>query len=134
MLSILPDLYTYQQFAPFILRAVAGFMFIYFAYLKFFPEREQRIDFFARIHLRPAQLFWGIVSVIELVGGVLLVLGLFTQLAALVLAVLMLFAVIIKLWRFDALASHISYYLLLFAVLVSLIFLGPGFWAFDYPL
>ena len=77
--------------------------------------------------------FW-VVSVIEIIGGIFLVLGLFTQLTALALLFIIIAATYIKIRKPELLDNTLEFYILAIAVLVSLVFLGPGFWAIDLPL
>lgn len=66
------------------------------------------------------------VSAVSLIAGMLVFVGLFTQPAALVLAVISLARVRDK--------DDRLLYLLLFAMALSLLFSGAGFFAFDLPL
>jgi len=134
MLSIFPDLYTYSEVAPFLLRVAVGLIFISFAYSKLVSERDERMMFFQNIGLRPARFFWGAVSALELIGGVFLVIGFLVQPTAAVLGVIALASAGIKMRHPELLQNRTEHFLLLFAVLVSLMFLGPGFWAIDLPL
>lgn len=135
MLSLFPSLFDYSLLAIFALRVSLGLIFVWFAYTKIFRERTERITFFEKISLRPAVLFYTLVTGLELVAGVLLVLGLYTQAAALTVGVLMVLATFIKWQRPDALPYNtIEFYLLLAIVSFSLPFLGPGVFAFDLPL
>lgn len=134
MLSIFPDLYTYQQFVPLLLRIVAGLIFISFAYAKLISNRSNRIAFFHSIGLRPARLFWGITSLAELIGGIFLLVGFLLQPTALILAMISIIAAFIKMRRPTELTNSAGYFVLLFVMLVSLAFLGPGVFAVDFPL
>lgn len=134
VLSVFPDLLTYGLFAPLILRLTLGFILLYFALLKVTSDRASKIASFESLGMRPGNVFVSIVGGIELVTGLLLIFGLYTQVAALASAALMLAATIIKARRRDALPNDIEFYILLLAVSVSLLFLGAGFFAIDLPL
>lgn len=135
MLSLFPSLFDYNILAIFALRITLGGIFVWFAYTKIFRERTERIAFFEKIGLTPAILFFTAVTGIELVAGVLLTVGLFTQGAALATGILMTIATFIK-WRTpNALPYNtIEFYILLAIVSFSLLFFGPGIFAFDLPL
>lgn len=135
MLSLFPFLFDYGILAITVLRITLGGIFVWFAYTKVFRERAERIAFFEKIGLSPAVPFFIIVTGIEFVAGVLLVIGLFTQGAAIAVGALMTLATIIK-WRTpNALPYNtIEFYILLAIVSSSLVFLGPGIFAFDLPL
>lgn len=135
MLSLLPFLFDYEILAITALRITLGGIFVWFAYAKVFRERVERIAFFDKIGLSPAVPFFIVVTGIEFVAGVLLIIGLFTQGATLAVGALMTLAMIIK-WRTpDALPRNtIEFYILLAIVSFSLLFFGPGIFAFDLPL
>jgi len=132
MLSIFPDLLTFWLLAPFILRVTIGLIFIYFGVSKIWKEKHRRINFFKEIGAGLIS-FW-IVSIVEIIGGAFLVLGIFTQPTAIVLLFITLAATYIKTRKPDLLDNSIEFYMLSIAVLLSLVFLGPGFWAIDLPL
>ena len=134
MLNPFPDLLIYGFTALFVLRVTLGLMFISFAYEKLFRERASRIAFFDKISLRPPMLYFSIVSGLELVAGILLTIGLFTQIAALVTGVVMTLATIIKWRRPTALPQNtIEFYILLAIVSFVLVSTGAGAFAFDFP-
>jgi putative oxidoreductase len=134
LLTLFPDLLTYGLIAPFILRVSLGLVLVYFSYLKFGKERMEKITFFESIGMRPGAFYVNVIGSIELIGGILLVVGAYTQAAALIGAFIMLVATFIK-WRHpQSLRNDIEFYILLFVVALSLVFLGAGFWAIDLPL
>ncbi|GMQ95358.1 MAG: hypothetical protein BMS9Abin13_471 [Patescibacteria group bacterium] len=134
MLNVFPDLLTYSLLAPFLIRISLGLIFIYFAYLKFSTERERKTLFFEHIGLKPGIIFVWIVGAVELIAGVLLVVGLYTQIAALAATALMSAAVVIKLRHKNALPNDAAFYILLSIASLSIIFSGAGFFAIDLPL
>ena len=134
LLTVFPDLLTYGLIAPLILRAALGLTLIYFSYLKFGKERFEKIVFFDSLGMKPGAYYVNAIRGIELLGGIMLVVGAYTQIAAMVIALVMLATMFIK-WRHpESLRNDIEFYLLLFAVALSLVFLGAGFFAFDLPL
>jgi len=90
--------------------------------------------FFEKIGLKPGIFFVLLIGVIEFVAGILLVIGLYTQIAAIVIAFLMLEATLIKLKNRKSLPNDAAFYFILFVSAVSLIFSGAGLFAFDFPL
>jgi len=134
MLSIFPDFLTFWLVAPFLLRIAAGFIFIYFGISKIYKERKNKIEFFKKIGFGAGVIFFWIVSLIELIGGALLVVGLFVQPTAIVLSIIMIGAIYAKIRQPKLLKNTVEFFILLFAVLLSLLFLGSGFFAFDLPL
>lgn len=125
--TIFPGLITFWFVAPFILRVVAGFIFIYFGYTKIWKERERRISVFHTIGLGTGKISFWIVSLAELIGGIFLALGLFIQITAIILSLIITGAVYTKVRKPDLLDNSLEFFLLLLAVLASLIFLGSGF-------
>jgi len=114
-LSTFPELLTFGLFAPLILRLTAGLFILYRG-----SERYKK----------PYQ----ITSVFYFISGILLILGFYTQIAA-ILALLVL--------KFDfytdkkiGLISREKFILQVVVniIVISLLFTGPGFFAFDLPL
>ncbi len=114
MLSLFPQLFTYQELAPFILRLAAGFIALNFAYPKLKNPREYR-NF--------------LIGLVEIISGIMLIAGFLTQLAA----GLIIVAVLFEIFRPSDYKNY-KFMVLLIVVLVALIFLGPGFYSFDLPL
>jgi uncharacterized membrane protein YphA (DoxX/SURF4 family) len=120
MLSLFPQLFTYQELAPFILRLTAGFIVIAFAYSKLKKPAE---------HLNFA------IGLAEFCSGVMLIVGFLTQLAA----GLIILAVLFDIFRPASPAGrpglkNYKFVILLIVVLAALMFLGPGFFSIDLPL
>ncbi len=133
-LSIFPDLLTFWLFAPFLLRTAVGLIFIYFGISKIWKEKDRKINFFKKIGFGTGIIFFWTVSILEIIGGLYLVLGLFTQPTALVLSLVVIGAIYSKIRHPESLDNTLEFFILLLIVLLSLIFLGPGFWAIDLPL
>ncbi len=135
MPSLFPELFTYGFLATGILRITLGLIFVWFAYEKFFHKRAESLAFFEKLRMKPAIVFFVIVTGIEFIAGVGLVIGFYTQVAALITGVLMTLATFIKLYRPDALHRNtLEFYITLAVLSFALIFLGPGAFAFDLPL
>jgi len=133
-LSIFPDLLTFWLIAPFVLRITVGFIFIYFGVTKIWKERKRRISFFNKLGLGAGFMFFWIISTIELIGGVFLVLGFFTQIVSLILSIIIIGAIYAKIKNPALLDNSLEFFFLTLAVLFSLLFLGAGFFAIDLPL
>lgn len=134
MLNVFPDLLTYGLFAPFILRVALGLLFINLGYLELTKEQNRWVRVFEVIRFRPAMFWVKAVGIIEIVGGLLLVLGLFTQATALLFAIISLAECYIEKRAPVVLNRNIIFYAFLFVISLSLLFSGAGFWAFDLPL
>ncbi len=119
MLSLFPSLLSFELLAPFLLRLTLGAILLHWAY--------------GRIKRRQAP-HTTTLGLVEGVLGIFLVIGLFTQLAALVALIIFLVYLIQKIRTKSFFTDGVNYYFLLFIISLSLIFLGAGAFAIDMPL
>ncbi len=119
MLSLFPHVLSYQLVAPILLRLTLGCILIIWAYPRFRDSHNPRLV---------------IRGVIEAVLGILLVIGLFTQLAALISIIYFAILLIDKIKTKAFFTSGVNYYFLLFIISISLFLTGAGKIAFDMPL
>ncbi len=117
MLSLFPQLFTYRELAPFILRVAIALVIIGFNYRKIF-RRPDRKNF--------------LLGLLALAASVLLMAGFLTQLAAAILIILLAYFAITN--RKSQTPGFWGFAIILLASLVSLMFLGPGFFSVDLPL
>jgi uncharacterized membrane protein YphA (DoxX/SURF4 family) len=110
MLSLFPQLFFLEQFAPFILRLVLGAIFIARGSSKIFMKDDK---------LKMAA------GGIELLGAVLVLAGFLTQLGA----ILLIADRAVAIWK----TKFSELNIILIAIAVCLIVLGPGFLSIDYP-
>ena len=134
MLSLFPSLLDFGLFAPTLLRLVAGFIFIDLGYLVLTSEKSSWDWLCNAIGLKPSVLWRKILGYIEIIGGALLVLGLYTQGAALGLAILVFIELIIEYKEPTFLKRDLAFYAMLLVITLSLLLTGPGLIAFDLPL
>ena len=133
-LNTFPDLLTYSILSPFILRIVLGFIGMNLGYLKFGREKEAWRKLFETINFRPARYFVKMIALIELVGGFMLILGYYTQITAMVFA-LVFFCEMVLEYRDESLENrNLPFYILMFVISLSLIFSGAGAFALDIGL
>jgi uncharacterized membrane protein YphA (DoxX/SURF4 family) len=121
-LSLFPSLLTYQEAAPLIIRVVLGATLAHFGYVKIMRRGTSPGS---------NSVMYGIV---EVSIALLLIIGLFTQLAALLNIVILVIKLGFKVKERAFLTSGVNYYILLLAMSLSLLVLGPGFWAIDLRL
>ncbi len=114
MLSLFPQLFSYQEWAPFILRLSAGFIAIGFGYPKL---------------LKPREYFNFIIGLVEFCAGILLIAGFLTQIAAGLIILAMIYEIIRP-----GLEKNYKLKILLIVSLVAIMFLGPGLFSIDLPL
>jgi len=114
MLSLFPQLFSYSEWAPFILRLSAGFIIIGFGYPRLLKPKEYRSF---------------IVGLVEFFSGIFIIAGFLTQLAA-GLAILTMIHEIIR----PGLEKNYKLKIILIVSLVAIMFLGPGLFSIDLPL
>ncbi len=119
MLSLFPSFLSYGELAPFLLRITLAAVLIHWSY-GLVKERKTGL-------LTTLGLLEGVV-------GILLIIGLFTQLAAIVTALILLIKLIFKIRTKSLFTNGVNYYFILFIIAVSLLFLGAGAFSFDFPL
>ncbi|MEK7556255.1 MAG: DoxX family protein [Patescibacteria group bacterium] len=134
MLNPFPDLLAFSLLAPFFLRVVLGISYARFGYLKLIRNRVPKTGFFEKDNLKPEIILVLAVGLFEAVGGVLLIVGLFTQIASLLLGIIVLGAIAVKLRNRAAPSNELGYHILLFVATFSLLFSGAGAFAIDLPL
>lgn len=135
MVSLFPSLLDFQMLGTFALRVTLGLIFVYFWYEKVTHQRDERIHFFEKLGMMPAVLYFYLTAYTEGIAGALLVIGLWTQGAAIATGALMFLASIVKFFKPSALPRNtIEFYIILAVASFALLFLGAGAFAFDLPL
>ena len=134
MLNPFPDLLMYSFIAPFILRVLLGLIFIDLGVLKLRDEKAGWLASFETLGLRPADLFVSIYALLQIVGGLLLLIGLWTQVAALAFAIFSGIELYVEWKARDILKRDMVFYLLIFTISLSLLLTGAGKYAIDIPL
>lgn len=118
-LSIFPELLSYGFFAPLVLRVVVSFYIIYLG--------KKRLN---------GNYKWS--SAFYFISGVLVFLGLYTQIAVIVAILTLKIDFYFEHWKNRKMTPvSMDLYFLYFMsalVLLTLIFTGPGAFAFDLPL
>lgn len=125
MLSLLPELLNYSFLSTALLRIVLGLIMLWQAG-RHFRRRHGHGTFM-------------LLALIELVIAALLIVGLYTQAAALLLVVLSLGSIVLNYHHRDNAhdgdtAHYLAFHVLLAITALTLTTLGPGAWAFDLPL
>ncbi|MBI4132496.1 MAG: DoxX family protein [Candidatus Sungbacteria bacterium] len=124
----------YQDWGPLILRVTLGVLFMLHGYPKLFtPVRVGFGGWLESIGIRPGKFWALVVGVVEFFGGAALILGVFIELAALLIAIDMLVAMIkvkwgqVKVIEMERMGWELD--LIYFVAAVSLLFSGPGAYA-----
>ena len=131
--NIFPELFTYSLIAPLILRVVAGFVFFNLGSLKLGKEKNGWINSLHILGVKPAGFFAGLLGVAEALGGLLLIVGAYTQITALILAVICVSELLIEYKEESILKRDMVFYLLLASICVSLLLTGAGLLAVGIP-
>jgi len=134
MLNPFPDLFTYSLLAPFILRLVAGLIFVDLGFLAFKNEKERWVVSLAILRIPHQQKVIKVLGSLEIIGGLMLLLGFYTQIAALVLALFTFAESYIEYKDPEILKRSLVFYVMLLAILLSLLLSGAGTFAVDLPL
>ncbi len=123
MLSLFPTFFDYSAVAVTVLRVVVALIFITEGY-KMLPQKtgaeNTKNSFFPRV-----------LSLAESLFGILLLIGLFTQVAGVALAIVSAKRMYLN-KRNKGAAASLS--ILLFFISLSFLFFGPGLLSIDYPL
>ena len=119
MLSLFPTLLAYDGFAPFLLRLTLGSIFILWAYKKLTNRTDIKIT---------------LLGAVELISGALLIVGYLTQLAALIIGIILAVHIAYKIKSRSFLNDGVNYYLILLVISICILISGSGFIAFDLPL
>lgn len=134
MLNPFPELLHLSPLAPLILRAVLGLILIDLGVLKFRGEKGGWLASFETLGLRPADLFLSLYALLQIVGGLLLLIGLWTQVAALVFVIFTGIELYTEWQAREILKRDLVFYLLIFSIALSLLLTGAGAHAIDIPL
>ena len=125
---------SYNLAVPFVFRVIVGLIFVFFSYKNANEQRAAKIAPFEKTGSKlPSVWLWTFVT-IEMVGGIMLIAGLWTQAASLTLSLVLLFALFAKRKDENSLPWSKGFLALLFLITLSLMFLGPGFYGLDLPL
>ena len=131
MLTIFPSLLSYALVAPFIMRLVVGLFFVRESFRSHTNKKLscEKIGF-----LKCSSLLAWLQTAVELIFGVLVLVGLFTQIDAIVIGLFSIAMIFAKMKNVTISNESKTFYFVIFAICLSLLFSGAGFLAFDLPL
>lgn len=131
MQSIFPYLLSWSLIVPFILRLVGGSYFVYFGYKGMTTEWQHKLVFFRDLHFKPYHFFAYVITITELVGGIMLLMGFLTQLVALIFFIICIVGLIIQKSGSSTIERNLNVYILLATIMLSLFISGAGYYAID---
>jgi len=122
-----------QSLAPVVLRVVVGLVFALHGYQKLQGGVAGTAGFLAGLGFPMPEVFAILLIAAELVGGILLVLGLFNYWTSRVLGIVAIVALLtVHVTKgFFISAGGYEYILLILAATISLMITGPGKWSLD---
>lgn len=115
VLNPFPALLDFSFFAPLLLRVIAGVLFVRMGYWQFRTSSKERKA----------------LGIVEVLGGLALIAGFYTQIAVLVLGLVATIGTFRTLRTNEARSDT---YALLLAIMLSLLATGAGAFALDLPL
>jgi putative oxidoreductase len=114
----------WQAWVPAVVRVVTGLFFVSTSFGKFF-DYSKEVDEFRGFEVPWPEVAVPVVGVVELVGGILLVLGFLTRPAAIVLALNMIGALATA-GRVEGGSFHLVYGPVLLIAMLFVAWVGPG--------
>lgn len=132
---MLNSLFVYKDFAPLLIRLMLGAAFVVHGYPKLFGrERRQGFaEWLESLGLKPGKLWAFLSGGGEFFGGIALIFGLYTQVAAILIAINMLVAMWKAKWGQVGFAADggweidLAYLVMALSLLLS----GAGVWSLD---
>lgn len=122
MPSLFPDLFSYSMLGVFAVRAILGCTLLTLG----IHEIKRRNTESSRLVLYS--------GILKSLAGALILIGLGTQVGALIAIVILAIHIALKVKNKQFLSDGINYYVILFVLACSILVLGPGAFAFDLPL
>jgi uncharacterized membrane protein YphA (DoxX/SURF4 family) len=132
--SLFPDALNYSSLSPLLIRLVLGLILLNLGFLKLSGERKGWIMFLRAVRIPKPNLVCTALGTTEIVTAILFFLGLYTQAAALLVAILSFIQFFIESREESLLRRDLVFYFLLLTLAVSLFVTGPGPYAIDLPL
>ncbi len=130
MLNPFPDLLAFSLLAPFLIRISLGILFVSFGYSLLVKNKSHTIN----IKTNFASFSVYTISILEILGGFMLIVGFFTQIASIILSIFAISMIVIKVKHKNYFKYSLIFYILIFIITFTLMFSGAGIFAIDLPL
>ena len=134
MINPFPELLSLSLLAPTLLRLALSVYIINLGIAKLRTDHSALGSFFESLSFKPSTYYIKALAYAELVVGIMLFIGLLTQIAALITAIIMFVSFIVAVRHPEAKLKRSSTYALLFIIAISLVLTGAGLIAVDLPL
>jgi uncharacterized membrane protein YphA (DoxX/SURF4 family) len=134
MLNPFPHLLDYQFFGPTLLRFVVGCYLLWIGYSRFTVKGMPLKEFFASLGLKPASYYVNTLGLFEILVALCLIAGFLTQIAAAILAVVSFVLLVVSVRYPSAKLRMPTEYLFLLTISLTLLVMGAGRIAIDWPL
>lgn len=136
MENLFPEILSYHLLSPLLLRLIASIILLKIIWqVAVVQNYSDKIKTFLKgIPHWNIRLWQGITLLLGLVVAGCLLVGLYTQLMAIILFVISLKMLIIGMITGDYLGENDTTYILLLFIALSLFVTGSGLWAFDLPI
>lgn len=134
MLSTFPALLAYGVIGTTLLRISLGAVFFMLGIRTLTKERATIAHTYTRIKLKPGIAFAILLGACEIILGVLLIIGLYTQIASGLAALASLKIAIFRACKFTFSEQSVGFFIMTAIIASSLVFLGAGIYSFDLPL
>lgn len=127
---MIQSLLVFSDWTILLMRLALGLVFIIHGWDKL-KDLNSTFNWFSENKLKPGWLWGSIVTFIEFVGGIMLILGLMTQVVAVILAIMVLIFLVHKILRKQKFINGIDLTITLLAGLLLLASLGNGFFSLN---
>ncbi len=134
MINPFPELLTFSLLGPTILRITLAIYVIKMGSKKIKNTDHRLASFFESLSFKPSHLYIKVLAIVEILMGIALLVGLLTQIAALVIAIITFISIIVTVRHPEVGLQKSSDYTLLFIIAISLVLTGAGLVAIDLPL
>jgi uncharacterized membrane protein YphA (DoxX/SURF4 family) len=134
ILNPFPELLVMEMLAPFILRVVLGIILVNVGYLVLTKERPRWKFFVEGLGLKPVDSLVSLLGIVGIVSGTALILGFYTQIAALVVVIISFVQAYAEYKESVLVKRNITFYILIITIALSLLFTGAGAFSLDLPL
>ncbi len=126
-------LFLYDDFGILVLRVVLGIIVAVHGYPKLFIDSEAHIRFLKSLNIPMPRYAAYLSAIAEFFGGISLIIGFLTQIAAVLIIINMAVALWVNAVKFrKKLIGGYELDLILLAGTFALLFIGPGFYSIDW--